>query len=170
MRRSQPEGSLAGRAKRTIAMDRAEVKILPPLILLAFVGVGAAAGLCSSTRMLSPEAGTMVGMITIVASVTIVGLAFDALKRAETPIDVRRPTAALVTTGIFAATRNPIYLAMALLYIGVAFLINSPWTFLLAAPMTSTLCLIAIKPEERYLERKFGDAYRAYRDRTPRWL
>lgn len=151
-------------------MDRAEVKILPPFILLTFLGLGVSVGLSSSARMATPEAATTAGMTIIVASVTIVGLAFDALKRAETPIDVRRPTAALVTTGIFAATRNPIYLAMALLYMGVAFLINSPWSFLLTAPMTSMLCIIAIKPEERYLEQTFGEAYRAYRDRTPRWL
>ncbi|HEY8260647.1 MAG TPA: isoprenylcysteine carboxylmethyltransferase family protein [Methylosinus sp.] len=151
-------------------MDRAEVKVLPPFIFLAFLSLGVSAGLSSSARMAAPETATTMGVILIVASVTIVGLAFDALARAETPIDVRRPTATLVTTGIFSATRNPIYLSMTLLHIGVAFFVNSPWTFLLAAPMTSTLCLIAIKPEERYLERKFGDAYRAYRARTPRWL
>lgn len=151
-------------------MDRAEVKVLPPFILLAFLSAGASAGFASSETILPSDAATIVGLVAIAASVAIVGSAFKDLERADTPLDVRKPTSTLVTTGIFALTRNPVYLAMALLHIGAAFLINSPWTVLFAVPMTSVLCIVAIKPEERYLERKFGEDYRAYRDRTPRWI
>lgn len=71
---------------------------------------------------------------------------------------------------MFRLTRNPIYLSMMLLYVGLSLLVNSPWTLLLAIPTGSALCLAAIKPEERYLEAKFGDAYRHYRAAVPRWI
>ena len=59
---------------------------------------------------------------------------------------------------------------MILLGIGVGMMLNSPWALLVAITMGGALYLIAIRPEENYLEAKFGDAYRAYRDRVPRWF
>jgi protein-S-isoprenylcysteine O-methyltransferase Ste14 len=59
---------------------------------------------------------------------------------------------------------------MVLLVIGVGLTLNSPWSLLLAIPTGSALCLTAIKPEERYLDARFGDAYRAYRATVPRWF
>jgi protein-S-isoprenylcysteine O-methyltransferase Ste14 len=59
---------------------------------------------------------------------------------------------------------------MVLFVIGVGLFLNSFWSLLLAVPTGSALCLTAIRPEERYLEGKFGDAYRAYRSRVPRWF
>jgi protein-S-isoprenylcysteine O-methyltransferase Ste14 len=59
---------------------------------------------------------------------------------------------------------------MVLLVIGIGVILNSLWSLLLAIPTGSALCLTAIRPEERYLEAKFGDAYRGYRERVPRWF
>ena len=73
-------------------------------------------------------------------------------------------------SGVFRLTRNPVYLSMVLLVIGVGLLLNSLWSLLLAVPTGSALCLTAIRPEERYLEAKFGETYRAYRSEVPRWF
>ena len=59
---------------------------------------------------------------------------------------------------------------MILLVIGVGLVLNSLWSILLAAPMGGVLWLTAIRPEERYLDGRFGGAYRAYCAETPRWL
>jgi protein-S-isoprenylcysteine O-methyltransferase Ste14 len=88
----------------------------------------------------------------------------------KTAFDVRKETTALVTSGVFRFTRNPVYLSMVLLVIGVGLALNSLWSLVLAIPTGSALCLTAIKPEERYLDARFGDAYRAYRATVPRWF
>jgi protein-S-isoprenylcysteine O-methyltransferase Ste14 len=59
---------------------------------------------------------------------------------------------------------------MVLLVIGIGLMLNSPWAILVAIPLSSALHLTAISPEENYLEGKFGDVYRAYRDKVPRWF
>lgn len=55
----------------------------------------------------------------------------------------------MVTRGIFRVSRNPVYLSMMLLYVGVAYLMTSLWMFLIAYPTGSALCLSAIRPEEQ---------------------
>ena len=87
-----------------------------------------------------------------------------------TAFDARKTTTALVDSGVFRFTRNPVYLSMVLLVIGVGLILNSSWSLLLAVPTGSALCLTAIRPEERYLEAKFGETYRAYRSEVPRWF
>lgn len=81
----------------------------------------------------------------------------------------KRPPSSL-TSGVFGLTPNPIYLAMMLLYVGLAFVVNSPWMLLIAVPTGSTLCWTAIRPEQRYLEGKSGDVYRRYSAAVPRWI
>lgn len=93
-----------------------------------------------------------------------------ALARARTPLDPRKPTTAIVTAGAFRFSRNPIYLSLLLLYLGIASLINALWIFLLALPLVVVLQRGVVEREERYLERKFGDEYMVYKNRVRRWM
>jgi len=79
------------------------------------------------------------------------------------------PPRRLVTTGPFAWTRNPIVLSHALASLGVAFLVESPAALLLVLLLGVPVQLIA-RIEEKSLETRFGDEYRAYRESVPRWL
>jgi protein-S-isoprenylcysteine O-methyltransferase Ste14 len=81
-----------------------------------------------------------------------------------------KPTTALVTEGPFRYSRNPIYLALTLLYVGVALLINALWILLLIVPVLLVIRYGVIAREEAYLTRKFGDTYRQYTARVQRWL
>jgi protein-S-isoprenylcysteine O-methyltransferase Ste14 len=90
--------------------------------------------------------------------------------RAATPVPTYEPTRALVTTGIHRWTRNPIYLGMFLVYGGVGIAARSPWTLVLTLPLAITIRYGVVAREEAYLERRFGDAYRAYKARVRRWL
>jgi protein-S-isoprenylcysteine O-methyltransferase Ste14 len=92
------------------------------------------------------------------------------LSRAHTPVDPTKPTTALVTEGPFRYSRNPIYVALTLLYVGVALLINALWILLLVVPAGLVLRYGVIAREEAYLTRKFGDAYRHYTAQVRRWL
>jgi len=80
------------------------------------------------------------------------------------------PTRAIVDTGIYGRTRNPIYLGLMLVMAGVAILANSVWQV-----VALILCFLLLRfgvviPEERYLSRKFGASYDDYRRRVRRWL
>ena len=84
-------------------------------------------------------------------------------------MDLRKPTTALVTTGPYRLSRNPGYLSLALIAGGVAVAAASLWT---AAWLLVVLVVVdraVIRREERYLEERFGDAYRRYRSATRRW-
>lgn len=150
--------------------DNANVKILPPIVLGAALALGIPIGTVLPVQLLPAETAVPLGLGVLASSVLLVVAAMRELKRAKTAFDVRKPTSAIVRTGAFRLTRNPVYLSMMLLYVGLSLLVNSPWMLLLAIPTGSALCLAAIKPEERYLEAKFGDAYRDYRAAVPRWI
>jgi protein-S-isoprenylcysteine O-methyltransferase Ste14 len=150
--------------------DSAKVKVLPPVVLLVALAVGMIAAVWTSDRLLPSDFAIAVGLATIALSVVLALTAASELRRAKTAFDVRKPTTTIVTTGAFAVTRNPVYLSMMLLYVGIALLVNSPWMLLVAIPTGSALCLMAIRPEERYLTDKFGDDYCRYAASVPRWL
>ena len=89
---------------------------------------------------------------------------------ASTPVPSNQPVRALVTTGIHAWSRNPIYVGMFLLYAGIGIAVRSPWVLILALPLVIILRYGVVAREEAYLERRFGDAYRDYKARVRRWL
>lgn len=150
--------------------DTADIRILPPLILaITFLAGGVAARFLPG-RILPTPAAIIAGVALVSAGLAIGLWGVRAMRRARTAVDPRKPTTAIVREGPFRFSRNPLYLSMLFLYAGVAFLANSPWMLLFTAPLMGALWLAAIRPEERYLEAKFGDEYRTYRARVRRWL
>ena len=83
---------------------------------------------------------------------------------ATTPLDRE-----VLTKGPFRYSRHPMYLSSSLAYIGIGIACAS-WLFLLLSVAYTVLSLISAIPEERFLLEKYGDAYREYKDRTPRWI
>ena len=103
------------------------------------------------------------------------GLAFArwgerAMQRAGTNVRPDRPSTAIVDDGPFRYSRNPLYMSVMTMFVGVALLANSGWFLLLLAPMALVLHFGVVRREERYLEAKFGEPYRAYRARVRRYL
>jgi protein-S-isoprenylcysteine O-methyltransferase Ste14 len=98
------------------------------------------------------------------------GWATRTMGRAGTSVDVDTPTTALVTEGPYRYSRNPIYLALSALYLGVALLANARWPVLLFPALLAVMWRGVIEREERYLARRFGEEYLAYRGRVRRWL
>jgi protein-S-isoprenylcysteine O-methyltransferase Ste14 len=96
--------------------------------------------------------------------------AFRAMRRARTSVNPYRPTTVLLTEGPFRVSRNPMYLGMAVQYVGLALLFNSLWAMVLLPLALVIVHLSVIKREERYLERKFGEEYRAYKAKVRRWI
>jgi protein-S-isoprenylcysteine O-methyltransferase Ste14 len=84
-----------------------------------------------------------------------------------------RPDAAasvLVTSGPFQRFRNPIYIADVMLLLGIAEITKNVWFAVLAALFVPLVTWLAILPEERHLEARFGKAYLDYKARSRRWL
>lgn len=96
--------------------------------------------------------------------------AFRTMARARTNVNPYAPTTAIVTTGPFRFSRNPIYLSLMLLYLGVTLLCNALWPWVLLVPLLTVMHWGVIAREERYLDGKFGGEYRQYQRRVRRWL
>jgi protein-S-isoprenylcysteine O-methyltransferase Ste14 len=117
------------------------------------------------TAVLRPAGWLLVAVAIVVA--VWAEIAFLIAGTATLPIS---PTSRIVTTGIYAHTRNPMYLGMSLFTAGLALVLNSLW-FLIALPLAVyAVTKLAIEPEENYLERKFGAEYLAYKSKVRRWL
>jgi protein-S-isoprenylcysteine O-methyltransferase Ste14 len=80
------------------------------------------------------------------------------------------PTTALVTSGPYRFTRNPMYLGMSFLYIAFAFAFGVIWALAFLPAVIVMVDRFVIAREEPYLEQKFGQSYRAYKARVRRWL
>ena len=92
------------------------------------------------------------------------------MEHAGTSLSPLLPAKALVTAGPFRFTRNPLYLARTLLYVGLALVMDTPWPLLTLVPVVLLVHYGVVLPEERYLEARFGHTYESYRTRVRRWL
>ena len=103
-------------------------------------------------------------------SIPIVVSAFKALARARTAFDARKPTGTIVSDGAFHYSRNPTYLSLTLLYVGLSLLVGSPWVLFMAVPAVALTQWGVIMREERYLEAKFGEEYLRYKAKVRQWI
>ncbi|HYF63598.1 MAG TPA: isoprenylcysteine carboxylmethyltransferase family protein [Herpetosiphonaceae bacterium] len=110
------------------------------------------------------------GIALIGAGVALVVLARREFARRGQPTDPGRPTSALVTTGVFAISRNPLYLGGAGVLLGSALAFNLPWALVLLPPSLAACQIALIAPEERYLAAMFGERYRDYAASVRRWV
>ena len=109
-------------------------------------------------------------MLTVLTNVYLrVGGAVLTLHRGGASIPTGQPTDHIVAGGPYRFSRNPIYLGMVLLQIGIGVWANSLWFIGLAALSVVLLTWGVISREERYLARKFGPQYSTYKDRVRRW-
>lgn len=91
------------------------------------------------------------------------------IRTRNTPITYK-PSTSLQTTGLFAFSRNPMYIGLFLFYAGVSLIAGNWWNFLLIPALFIVVQEYIIKHEEKYLERKFGQQYSDYRKKVRRWL
>lgn len=152
------------------ARDHAGVRVPPP-VLYALPLVAAALLHAGWPLPLLPESvARALGAIVVAAGLLLGASALGLFRRARTsPLPIR-PTTALVASGPYRFTRNPMYVGMAAVYLGVTLWMNSAWPLLFFPLVIVFVQRMAILPEERYLEAKFGDEYRRYRAQVRRWL
>jgi len=120
---------------------------------------------------LAPSSVTVVaGWLLVAVFLLWNGWALATMARRQTALLPGGETTAVIDSGPFARSRNPLYLGLLAVAAGVALLAGSLWA-LLALPLEWALLRWgAVVPEERYLTAKFGAVYTEYTDRVPRWL
>jgi protein-S-isoprenylcysteine O-methyltransferase Ste14 len=112
----------------------------------------------------------LVGMAEIAIALGLFAWAVSTFVRLKTPVIPMRRARALVDEGPFKLTRNPMYLGFTVLYLGIAFVANAFWPLVFLPEAIALTYLFAIRLEEAYLTREFGDAYREYCARVRRWI
>ncbi len=154
------------------APDVAGVIALPPFIFLGFLVVATVLDSVVPLPVLAAYALAryLTGAAVAVCGLVMIGMGMQRFVAAGTNIPPTLPTTALVVDGIYGWTRNPLYLGTILVYMGLAVAAASLWAILLMVPLLWVINVGVIVREERYLERKFGDAYRAYKARVRRWV
>lgn len=149
------------------------VRYPPPLLFL----LGIVAGWLFDHALPLPIAGPAarpatepVGWLLVALGTGLSGWGVVTFRNAGTPIRPNRPATLLVTRGPFRLSRNPMYMGLVLVYLGVMVLVDSTWPLLCLPPVIAILQLTVIRNEERYLAVTFGRAYEEYRRRVRRWL
>ena len=144
----------------------------PPLIFLGFLGLGWGLGQWIGEPALGlPDAVRRgVAVAGIVTGLGIEAWAAGLFRRARTAVQPWKPSTALVTTGVYALSRNPIYLGFAITYLALAVGLDSPLAVILLISCLLVVDRFVIRREERYLQARFGPAYDQYLRKVRRWL
>jgi len=150
--------------------DVSGVPVPPPLIYIAGLAAGGVVELIRSTTGPPWPISVAIAVVGVLAFMALAGAAVGRFRRAGTTENPFKPSTALVFDGPFRFTRNPMYIGMAVLYVGLAFVLGLMWALVLLPFVLLAIDRLVIAREERYLERKFGQEYVEYKRRVRRWL
>jgi protein-S-isoprenylcysteine O-methyltransferase Ste14 len=149
-----------------------ELRIPPPIVGLIFGG-----GMWAVAHLTPILNLPRLARLTIALVLAAIGIAVSvggmvAFRRAHTTVNPLKPetAAALVSTGVYSMTRNPMYLGLTLALCAWAVYLNSMWSLLGPILFALYITRFQIVPEERALDRLFGAPFAAYRQRVRRWL
>lgn len=154
------------------ASDRPSAIPWPPILLVAAAAAGWALGRHYPLAWpgLDDTLARMVGIALGVLGIALILWAAITLWRHRTTVLPHKGVSDLVTDGPFRFRRNPIYIGDALILLGLAEMTKNIWMAILVPLFMGLVTWLAILPEERHLEARFGDRWRAYRDTTRRWI
>ena len=150
--------------------DHPHVVAFPPLLYLVTLGIGLLIHSFFPYQPFPPVPSRIAGALLVIAGAALGTWGNVTMRRAGTNVDPRQPSLAIVSAGPFRFTRNPLYLSLIALYLGITLLLDA------AAPLAILPALLLIthfgiiRREERYLEGKFGMAYLDYKRRVRRYF
>jgi protein-S-isoprenylcysteine O-methyltransferase Ste14 len=150
--------------------DAPNVRIVPPLVYLGGLAIGFLASLWVPVHFIPDLVGWTLGAILIVCGAALTSSALVKFKRAGTTVRPDRAARTLVIAGPYKMTRNPMYLGLALVYLGIAIAGQSLWAVILLPLVLIIIQRRAIAPEEDFLKRRFGADYISYMAKVRRWL
>lgn len=144
----------------------------PPILLIGLIAAAIVLGRLAPLPWpgLDDLPARVIGLGLGVAGIALIGTSIFTLRRHATTVRPDAGASALVTSGPYRRFRNPIYLADCLILFGLAELTHNVWFVIAVVAFVPLVTWLAILPEERHLERRFGEAYLDYKTKTRRWL
>jgi len=153
------------------AQDVASLGLVrPPLVYLTSLVVGALNQLAAPLPFVPRTLAVPLGASLVVVAIALFSFSVAKFLAAGTPVPARKPTTAIVRTGPYRFSRNPIYLAFSVLQVGIAIWVNSMWLLATLVVALALIHYVVIRREEQYLERRFGAQYLDYKASVRRWL
>lgn len=157
-------------------LHRPDIHVAPPLIFLAGFLAGSLLHYLSWPLTLHGDSGRArslmllggTGLILLGIALALWGVAM--FRRAKTTILPFRASTAIVSTGPYRFTRNPMYVGMTLGYVGASLLLSTAWPLLLLPLVLIAIVKLVITREEAFLAASFGREYLDYQQRVRRWL
>ncbi len=149
-----------------------ETRIVPPLVMVIFAALMWGVAQVTSPFIVPDGLNKIAATIFLAAGLVIMlASAFHFFKAKTTlnPMDPKK-SSTLVTNGLYAFSRNPIYVADILFLLSWGFFLSNIFSLILVLGFAPYLTRFQIKPEERALEKTFGDEYLAYKSKVRRWI
>ena len=144
--------------------------VRPPLIYLISILSGTLIQLAVPLRLLPVTIALPLGATLVAVAIGLFSYSVARFRAAGTPLPARKPTTAIVRTGPYRVSRNPIYLAFFSLHLGLAICVNSLWPVATLIATVAIIAVVVVPREERYLTGRFGTEYLEYRASVRRWL
>ncbi len=144
-------------------------KVLPPHYFVLAIVCMAGLGYLDPSTVLTGW-WPLVGIIPIGMGVLMALVAARQFAKADTNIIPLSRSTALVTDGVFALTRNPMYTGMTAVLMGIALLLNSYLPWVMVAIFVAIIRVLFIRHEEALMEETFGEEYLAYKSKVRRWI
>ena len=153
-----------------INSDAPNVRIVPPLVYLAGIALGFLANVWMPIKFIPDLVAWALGGAPIGCGAVLAGSALLRFKGVGTTVRPDRPASTFVTAGPYKITRNPMYLGLAFVYLGIAIAGQSVWALILLPVVLIVIQRRAIEPEEAFLKRRFGADYISYTTKVRRWM
>lgn len=150
--------------------DHPEIPIKPPFLLLGFLAVGLVFYKFWPLGWGFHPLSFTLGAAMAVAGGWLMYLAMNEFKKFNTPVEVNKPSATIVMSGPYEWSRNPIYIAGLMIFLGVGLLLGNAWLLLFTVLLFIILNVHVIDREEAYLSDKFGEDYHEYKKLVRRWF
>ena len=150
--------------------DNPGIKVPPPLIYMVPLVLGLMLDRIRQVSLLPRGVARGLGWSLMGGGAVLNAWFLKTIRKTNVPLRTDKPVPRLTTEGPFRYSRNPSYLALAMIYAGIASLRNSLWAMLLLPAVVMAMEREVIGREERYLERTFGEEYLDYKAKVRRWV
>jgi len=155
---------------QSVTIDHANVRVPPPVIYLTFLVSGVVMDSPWIGGQLSAPLDMAAGAVVLVVAIILSLYSVPRHRKEGSNVEPWKPTTKIFSDGIYGRSRNPIYLAMALLFAGIALVAGSTMALAYLIPCLLVIRFYVIAREESYLEQKFGAEYLDYKARVRRWI
>jgi protein-S-isoprenylcysteine O-methyltransferase Ste14 len=152
------------------SQDKAGVLIFPPLLYLLVLATGIVVSYFFPHHFIDFSIALTMGIIITALGITSLILAATLFRKNKNPVNPSGSTQLIICSGIYKYTRNPMYLGLTTIFIGISTITNAWFSFILLFPLLMVCQKGIIEREEKYLTRKFGNEYLDYQSKVRRWI